>query len=207
MLDASAQALLADYPGLAIRAVAGEYQSGIEALRGAAREPKLIAWLGSNIGNFDRADAADFLASMRDALAPADRLLVGIDLRKPRELLERAYDDAAGVTARFNLNLLARINRELGGRFALERFAHRARWRAREGRVEISLVSLCDQEVEIAALDRAVKLRQGEAIHTEDSFKYSLAEIEAVARVAGLRVVRRWLDERGAYSLNLLAGA
>jgi L-histidine N-alpha-methyltransferase len=207
MLDASAQALLADYPGLAVHAVAGEYQSGLEALRGASSSPKLIAWLGSNIGNFGRADAADFLAGVRDALAPRDRLLVGVDLRKSRELLEAAYDDAAGTTARFNLNLLARINRELGGRFALEQFAHRARWRAREGRVEISLVSLCDQEVEIAALDRAVKLRQGEAIHTEDSFKYSPAEIEAVARAAGLRVVRRWLDDQGAYSLNLLAAA
>ena len=205
MLDASAKRLLADYPGLAIDAIAGEYQSGLLALRGARREPKLIAWLGSNIGNFDRVGAAEFLRGVREALGPRDRLLVGVDLRKARETLERAYADAAGTTARFNLNLLARINRELGARFELAHFAHRARWRAREGRVELWLESRRDQEVEIAALDRVVKLRKGERIHTEDSFKYSAAEIEAVARAAGLRVLRRWLDAGGAYSLNLLA--
>jgi dimethylhistidine N-methyltransferase len=207
MLDESARALLADYPRLEVHAVAGEYQAGLEALQGETSQPKLIAWLGSNIGNFDRAGAAEFLAGVRPTLGPDDRLLVGVDLRKGRDTLERAYDDAAGTTARFNLNLLERINRELGGDFELASFAHRARWRAREGRVELSLVSLRDQEVAIRALDLVVKLRKGELIHTEDSFKYSAAELHEVARVAGLRVVQRWLDPAPGYSLNLLARA
>jgi dimethylhistidine N-methyltransferase len=213
MLDESAQALLADYRQLEIFAIAGEYQQGLASLRSetrepkliAGREPKLIAWLGSNIGNFDRASAAGFLAEIRGAMTPRDRLLVGIDLRKDRQTLESAYDDASGVTARFNLNLLARINRELAGSFDLGRFEHEAVWREPEGRVEISLVSRRDQRIAIRALDRVVKFRKGERIHTEDSFKYSFAEIAEVGRAAGLRVAKHWLDAAGAYSLNLLA--
>jgi L-histidine Nalpha-methyltransferase len=207
MLDESAQALLADYRQLEIFAIAGEYQQGLASLRSETREPKLIAWLGSNIGNFDRASAAGFLAEIRGAMTPRDRLLVGIDLRKDRQALESAYDDASGVTARFNLNLLARINRELAGAFDLGRFEHEAVWREPEGRVEISLVSRRDQRVAIRALDRVVKFHKGERIHTEDSFKYSFAEIAEVSRRAGLRLSHRWLDAAGAYSLNLLAPA
>jgi dimethylhistidine N-methyltransferase len=205
ILDESAQALLADYRALEIRAIAGEYQQGLRHLHGERTCPKLIAWLGSNIGNFDRAGAAEFLAHIRGAMEPRDRLLVGIDLRKDRRTLERAYDDSLGVTARFNLNLLARINRELGGGFDLAHFEHEALWREREGRMELSLVSRRDQEVRIRALDQVVKLRDGERIHTEDSFKYSYEEIAEIASAASLCVARRWLDPTGAYSLNLLA--
>jgi L-histidine N-alpha-methyltransferase len=206
-LEASTRALAADYPRLEIRAIAAEYQDGLRQLRATAGGARLIAWLGSNIGNFDRDGAARFLAGVRARMGPRDRLLVGIDLRKDRHTLERAYDDAAGVTARFNLNLLARINRELGGGFELARFAHEARWREREGRVELSLVSRRDQEVEIAGLDLAVKFRLGERIHTEDSFKYSPAEIARLARVSGLEVAERWLDRAARFSVNLLAPA
>jgi L-histidine N-alpha-methyltransferase len=205
-LDESARALLADYPGLEIRAIAGEYERGLLQLRaGSDAEPRLYAWLGSNIGNFDRSDAAAFLRHVRDAMRTRDRLLVGIDLRKDRRSLERAYDDASGVTARFTRNLLARINRELGAHFDLEEFRHEAIWRSREGRVELSLVSRRDQEVAIPALDMVVKLRKGERIHTEDSFKYSPREIAEVAAEAGLEVAARWCDTAERFSLNLLA--
>ncbi|HVN36678.1 MAG TPA: L-histidine N(alpha)-methyltransferase [Myxococcota bacterium] len=207
-LAESAQALLAEYPDLEIRAIAGEYEQGLLRLRaGSDAEPRLFAWLGSNIGNFDRAEAADFLRHVREAMRARDRLLVGIDLRKDRRTLERAYDDASGVTARFNRNLLARINRELGARFDLEHFRHEAVWRSREGRVELSLVSRRDQEVPIPALDVVVKLRKGERIHTEDSFKYSPREIAEVAEAAELRVLARWCDGASRFSLNLLAPA
>jgi dimethylhistidine N-methyltransferase len=206
-LEASARALLADYPRLSIRAIAGEYQQGLRLADDAAAAPRLFAWLGSNIGNFDRAGAAGFLAGVRARMGPRDRLLVGIDLRKDRRTLERAYDDASGVTARFNLNLLARINRELGGGFDLDGFAHAAQWLEREGRVELSLVSRRDQEVSIAALGLVVKLRQGERIHTEDSFKYAPAEIARLAQAAGLRPLARWLDGAGRFGVNLLAPA
>src|SRR5262249_20173591 len=124
MLEETARALLARYLDLQIVAVAGEYRDGLQHLELPAGRPRLILWLGSSIGNLERREAAAFLHQVRDAMRSEDRLLVGIDLRKDRDILVPAYDDAAGVTARFNLNLLARINRELGGRFDLTRFRH-----------------------------------------------------------------------------------
>jgi len=205
ILQESARALLSDYPSLEVHAIAGEYEEGLRHLEGQRDRPKLIAWLGSNVGNFDRRRAARFLRGVRDAMSDRDRVLVGVDLRKSAEVLEAAYDDDAGVTARFSLNLLARINRELDGRFDLERFEHQAIYRDLEGRVDIGLVSRCDQEVEIAALESVVKFERGERIHTEDSYKYSVEEIDALAEGAGLALRHRWLDRTRAYSLNLLS--
>lgn len=205
ILQQSARDLLDDYAGLEIHAIASEYRVGLGHVGREVRRPKLIAWLGSNIGNFAPREAAGFVRGIRQAMSDGDRALIGIDLRKDRAVLEAAYDDAAGVTAAFNQNLLARINRELGGAFELDRFAHRAAWRPLEGRVKIDLVSRVDQEIPIRRLELAVKLHAGEAIHTEDSYKYSLEEIDALAARAGLRVVERWLDERGWFSVNLLA--
>jgi dimethylhistidine N-methyltransferase len=207
MLEASSLALLERYQGLEIRAIASEYGEGLRHVRAETERPKLIAWLGSNVGNFGRGEAARFLGEVRQAMAAPDRLLVGIDLRKDAGLLERAYDDSQGVTARFNLNLLARINRELGGAFRAEDFSHRARWDEVEGRVQMHLVSRRDQTVAIRALGLRVRLARGEAIHTEDSYKYDLGEIEGLARRAGLRVAQRWLDRGERFSLNLLAPA
>jgi uncharacterized SAM-dependent methyltransferase len=138
-------------------------------------------------------------------MTPEDRLLVGIDLRKDRAVLEAAYDDAQGVTAEFNLNLLRRINRELGGRFDLSRFRHRAVYNEEEGRVEMYLDSRCAQRVRIDRLGVEVEFAAGEAIHTENSYKYSLAEIEALAAAAGLRLEAQWLDGARRFSTNLLA--
>ena len=204
MLDESARELLGDYTGLEIHAIASEYVDGLRRVRGETDRPKLIAWLGSNVGNFDRAAAVRFLRGIREALGERDRLLLGVDLRKERAVLEAAYDDAAGVTARFNLNLLERINRDLGGDFDADAFAHRASYREDEGRVVMELVSLREQRVHIRALDLVVDLAAGEAIHTEDSYKYSFEEIAALAAAADLEVERRWLDARGYFSLQLL---
>jgi len=203
ILEETAEALLEDYGALEVHAIAGEYQDGLRHVRSETRLPKLIAWLGSNVGNFDRDAAGRFLRGIRDVLSPDDRVLVGVDLRKQREVLERAYDDRGGVTARFNLNLLARINRELDGHFDLERFAHRAEWREGEGRVKLGLESLAAQQVQIEAIDRVIDFEAGELIHTEDSFKYSFAEIDELAEAAGLARTHRWLDANEAYSLNL----
>jgi dimethylhistidine N-methyltransferase len=205
VLEDSAAELLRDYPSLEILAVAGEYQEGLRHLRADAGRPKLVLWLGSNVGNFDRPAAAAFLRQVRQTLAAHDRMLVGIDLRKDRAVLERAYDDARGVTAQFNLNLLARINRELGGDFDLDRFRHRAVYDEEAGRVEMYLDSACDQEVTIGRLGLTVAFAAGEAVHTENSYKYSSAEIEALAAAAGLGVERQWLDGEGRFSVNLLA--
>ena len=198
-LEESARRLLAEYPALEIHGLAAEYRDGLRRLRrlrraDAERRPRLVLWLGSNVGNFGRPEAAAFLARVRETMAAADRLLVGFDLRKDRAVLEPAYDDAQGVTARFNLNLLARVNRELGGHFDLRRFAHRAVYAEDAGRVELHLVSRREQTVPIDALGLRVPFAAGEAIHTEDSYKYSGDEIRALAAAAGFEVERRWLD-------------
>ena len=207
MLEASSQALLERYPALEIRAVAAELGAGLSHLRRERARPKLVLWLGSSVGNLGRAEAAEFLARVRDAMAPSDALLLGIDLRKERGVLERAYDDAAGVTARFTLNLLERANRELDANFDVRAFAHRAVYREDEGRVEIAIESLRRQRVSIEALGLEIDLARGERIHAEDSFKYSLAEIDALAAASGTRVSDCWLDPAARFSLNLLRPA
>jgi L-histidine N-alpha-methyltransferase len=207
MLEESSWALLEHYGALEIRAVAAELAAGLDHLRREASRPKLVLWLGSSVGNLGREEAAQFLARVRAAMAPVDALLIGIDLRKPRAVLERAYDDAAGITARFTLNLLERANRELDAHFDVRAFAHRAVYREDEGRVEIRIESLRRQRVAIDALGLEFELARGESIHAEDSFKYSLAEIDALAAAAGLAVAERWLDRAGRFSLNILRPA
>lgn len=204
-LDASARELVRDYPGLEVLPFTGEYEDGLARLDALAPPPRLVLWLGSNVGNLHREEAARFLASWRARLTRDDRLLIGIDLRKERSTLERAYDDAAGVTARFNLNLLARINEELQADFDLSAFKHRARWDETLGRIEMELESLKDQRVRIARLGLDVDLARGETIHTENSYKYSEAEIDALAAAAGLRVAGRWFDRARRFSETLLA--
>jgi L-histidine Nalpha-methyltransferase len=205
-LEDSARSLAADYPGLEVAPLRAEYEEGVGRLSRGAR-PKLVLWLGSNIGNLDRTAAARFLARVAGALDGEDRVLVGIDLRKDAATIERAYDDSLGVTARFNLNLLARVNRQLGGRFDLARFRHRAVWVEDAGRVEMHLVSLDDVRVPVEALGIEVPLAAGESIHTEDSYKYSPGEIESLAREARLRIAHRWTDRRALFSETLFAPA
>ncbi|MDP6980914.1 MAG: L-histidine N(alpha)-methyltransferase [Myxococcota bacterium] len=199
----SSQALLLDHPTLDIVAICAEYDSGLAALDGAAHTPRLILWLGSSVGNLHKPQAADFLSRVRDKMGAKDRLLIGIDLRKERTVLERAYDDAQGVTARFNKNLLTRVNRELGGNFDLSGFRFRAHYDEVSGAVESSLVSLRDQEVDVAALSLQAAFSEGETIHTENSYKYSLDEIDTLAERSGMQSETRWLDDGERYSLNL----
>jgi dimethylhistidine N-methyltransferase len=207
MLEETARILLETYPGLEITAIAGEYGDGLRQLRAMPEDPKLILWLGSNVGNFERPDAAAFLRATRETMRTRDRLLVGIDLRKDPGVLEPAYDDSRGVTARFNLNLLARINRELGGHFDLAAFRHRAVYDEEIGRIEMYLVSTRPQRVAIDGLGLQVPFAAGESIHTENSYKYSIAEIEALAEAAGLQTEARWFDAGDRFSLNLFVPA
>lgn len=207
MLEQSSRALVGEYPQLAITAVAGDFGDGLgqwKHLR-AAEGPILALYLGSNVGNFDRPEAARFLASVRDEMTGDDRLLLGIDLRKDKALLESAYDDAQGVTARFNRNLLARINRELGGRFEPGSFDHRAVYDENLGRIEMYLASRMAERVRVDRLEQEFSFQPGETIHTENSYKYSLAEIDELAGQAGLRIADQWFDAAGLYSLNLVA--
>ncbi|MHB8886737.1 MAG: L-histidine N(alpha)-methyltransferase, partial [Methylovirgula sp.] len=157
---------------------------------------------GSTIGNFTPDEARLFLVNARQLLGPGSLMLVGVDLRKDAAVLVRAYDDAAGVTAAFNLNLLRRINRELGGTFQLDEFAHRARWNDALGRMEMHLVSRRAQSVEVDG--QRVSFAAGEAIHTENSHKYTISQFQALAHEAGYAPRAVWTDAAGLFSVHLL---
>ncbi len=193
-LEASACAMLDDYPSLEIHGQACGY---LEGLRESNREdgaPRLILWLGSSIGNLHRPEAAEFLAAVGDSMDSEDRLLVGFDLRKDPKRLEAAYDDSAGVTANLILNLLSRMNRELGADFDLGRFAYRINYDVEVGRVEMWVESTADQRVTLSGLGWSVNLKKGEGIHMENSYKYNPSEIGELAEKAGLRMLQSWTD-------------
>ncbi len=147
------------------------------------------------------------MGQVRATLTPEDRLLIGIDRRKDRAMLEAAYDDSCGVTAAFNRNLLARVNRELGGHFDVSAFRHRAVYNEEAGRVEMYLISALAQRVKIDHLGLEVSFAEGEAIHTENSYKYSSAEIETLGAIANLDIERVWLDSDRRFQLSLFKPA
>lgn len=205
-LDASARALLQSYPALKIAAHAGDYESAMPVLRESFEEEAraLVLFLGSNIGNFDPEEARSLLRQLRTNLRTGDRLLIGADLKKDAATLEAAYDDPLGVTAAFNLNILARINRELEANFDLRAFRHRARFNESESRVEMHIESLREQRASIKALSLDVSFQAGETIHTESSYKYDLSSILRLAESAGYARTNAWTDERERFSSNLL---
>jgi len=202
ILVESAAKLRQRFPSLKVKPVAARYEDGLKTLD-HSEGSVLLVWLGSSIGNYEPETARRFLGRLSENLSSGDNLLLGVDLIKDRPTLEAAYNDRAGVTAAFNLNILARINRELGGSFDLGRFGHQAVFNAVEGRIEMYLISHCDQQVEIEALDRTVSFSEGERIHTENSHKY---DPEAIASLAGTihgSLIHQWLDSRRYFSLNL----
>ena len=164
----------------------------------------LVLFLGSTIGNFDRPPAFKFLTEVRRILQPGDSLLLGTDLEKSSAQLLAAYDDELGVTAAFNLNLLARINRELDADFDLAQFEHVARINHEARSVEMHLRSLCRQTVHIPAAELSVDFLEGETIWTESSHKYSPEEVFSMARTAGFRCEAQWIDEQWPFAENLL---
>ena len=205
-LETSSRVLLQSYTGLRIEAYASDYYDGLAALREHEQRAggrTLALFLGSNIGNFDADEARTFLRALRDVLHTGDALLLGADLRKEPAILEAAYDDALGVTASFNLNLLARINRELAADFNLRAFKHRAFYNEEIGRVELYLESTCAQTVRIKRLEMEVELGAGERIHTENSYKYDAVGLSRLAEDTGFRCARTWLDQAERFSSNL----
>jgi dimethylhistidine N-methyltransferase len=164
----------------------------------------LALFLGSNIGNFDPPGAEAFLRTIRAALAPGDALLVGADLVKSERELLAAYDDPLGVTAAFNRNLLVRINRELGGDFDVDAFAHRAIWNAADSRVEMHLVSTARQRVRIPGAALEVCFDEGETIWTESSYKYRPEQVTAMLNRASFHLPAQWIDDRARFALTLV---
>jgi L-histidine Nalpha-methyltransferase len=194
---------LSGLAGLRVRTLGSEYLPGLDTAVQAriAHGSVLVLLLGSSLGNLDFTSSVRFLRHVRAALQPGDHLLLGADLIKAEPQLIAAYDDAQGVTAAFNRNLLARMNRELGAHFALTQFQHRVRFNRATHDVEMYLESLVDQTVQFA--DFAVTFRAGETIHTESSHKYSLAELDRLEDNCGFRTIMRWLDSEGQFVSSL----
>jgi dimethylhistidine N-methyltransferase len=202
ILEQSSKVLLEDYPGLRIEARAADYTRGLGSIARDDGEKILALFLGSNIGNYTPEDAGNLLRLVRGALRQGDGLLLGADLKKSREVLEPAYDDALGITAAFNLNLLLRINRELDADFDPANFKHRAFFNDERSRMELHLESLARHAVSIGALNLQVEFDEGETIHTENSYKYDMAQLAALAEDAGFEPVRAWFDEQERFSCN-----
>ncbi|MCZ6749000.1 MAG: L-histidine N(alpha)-methyltransferase [SAR324 cluster bacterium] len=199
--------LLERYGNLEIRGLITDYHHAIEELNAHPRKARLFLFLGSSLGNFSPDEAHHFLSEVGAALEPQDRLLLGVDLIKQPEILDRAYNDSAGVTAAFNLNLLTRINRELRGHFDLSRFRHLAFFNKAHSRIEMHLESLEDQTVRIDEFGRSFSFARKETVHTENSHKYDYATLTDLFGGAGMTLLGRWCDPDEWFALNLLGPA
>ncbi|PYS90080.1 MAG: L-histidine N(alpha)-methyltransferase [Acidobacteria bacterium] len=220
-LETSARVLLQSYPSLRIEAYASDYDTALARLRAeaehervteaesnlsnaATRNHTLALFLGSNIGNFDRAEAETFLRRLRAVLRTNDALLLGADLKKDPARLVAAYDDALGVTAAFNLNLLTRLNREFAADFKPRAFRHVALYNEVHGRIELYLESRRAQVVHLPALDLEIAFAAGERMHTENSYKYDLIELDELAARTDFARTQTWTDTARRFSSNLL---
>lgn len=201
--DALAEKFNEQFPTLEIEPHTGDYFRILETLKSDASRRKILMFLGSNIGNFRQDKALDFFRSLRAVMNVDDRLFIGFDMQKDPRTIVAAYDDAAGVTAAFNLNLLTRINRELGGNFDIDKFSHYAQYRPVECAARSFLISREDQDVEIAALDRTFHFDQWEAIFMEISQKYTCPMIEELADNSGFSIVQNFVNNHDFY-LNSL---
>jgi len=193
-------ALRGAFPWLDIRAVHGDFSRPLKIPIAQGLGRRVVYFPGSTIGNLTPEEAHAFLRTTRGQVGPRGAMLVGVDLKKDANLLHAAYNDAKGVTAAFNLNLLARINRELGGDFHLRRFRHYAFYNAALGRIEMHLVSLVAQTVNVG--DHRFAFGAGESIHTENSYKYSIEQFRALAKSAGFSGVKAWTDPKGLFALH-----
>jgi dimethylhistidine N-methyltransferase len=207
-LAASGRRLTGAYGArLRVRPRPGDYHAELGRLASDGRPPEggtLILFLGSTLGNLHPHESLELVRRVRAALAADDAFLLGVDLKKSEDTLIPAYDDPLGVTAAFNLNLLARINRELGGEFDLERFCHRALYNRELGRIEMHIESLAAQRVPIRALELEVPFAAGESILSESSYKFDHQQLESLAAQAGFHRARTWTDVDGYFSSNLL---
>jgi dimethylhistidine N-methyltransferase len=201
-LVAAKARLVSRFPALDVRPIVADFNRPVTFPAELAERPKTGFFPGSTIGNFTPTEAVQLLAALRVSLAPRGRLIVGVDLKKAARLLHMAYNDAQGVTAAFNLNLLARINRELAGTFDLAAFRHEAIYNPRESRIEMYLRSTRRQAAGV--LGYRFIFGAGERIHTENSYKYTIGEFQALARSAGWEVGRVWTDQEALFSVQEL---
>jgi dimethylhistidine N-methyltransferase len=204
-LTAQADALRADFPSLAVYPVTADFTAPFELPQAVRAMPKVGFFPGSTLGNFEPHEACAFLRSARDILGDGARMVIGVDLEKDERVLYDAYNDAAGVTARFNLNVLHRINRELGGDFDVGAFTHRAIYNRERHRIEMHLISR--KALTARVLGKNFSFRAGESIHTESSYKYSLDRFTALARGSGWTPLESWTDAAGMFSVHALVAS
>jgi L-histidine N-alpha-methyltransferase len=197
LLESTSRDLLVRFPSLRVDAICADYREIATLITPGPKT--VVLFIGSSIGNLDPEAAGALLHEIRRILSPGDSLFLGADLQKPKEIVEPAYNDSLGVTAAFNLNVLARINREMGGHFDLSKFAHRAFLNEDKGRIEMHLVSLERQVVAIDALHLQVSLEKSETIHTENSYKYAESDLELLAREAGFSIEESWSDSASGF--------
>src|ERR1700742_231659 len=204
-LNAQAKVLRADYPGLAVHPVTADFTTAFELPEAVRDMPKVGFFPGSTLGNFEPGEACTFLKNARRILGKGSRMVIGVDLEKDERTLYDAYNDAAGVTARFNLNVLHRINRELGGDLDVGAFIHRAIYNRERHRIEMHLIS--KKALTARILGRNFSFRAGESIHTESSYKYSLDRFNALARGSGWTPLESWTDAAGMFSVHALVAS
>ena len=202
-LDALTEKFEREFPTLRMNAMNGDYFKILESLKTGNGRRKVLLFLGSNIGNFSAEQSVAFFRSLRAVMSDNDLLMVGFDLQKDPHVIANAYDDAAGVTAKFNLNLLSRINRELGGNFDLDKFTHYANYRPIEGSARSFLVSREKQTVRIEALGRDFEFDQWEAVFMEISQKYSMKMIGDLAEKSGFEIKQNFFDSKNYYCDSL----
>lgn len=198
-----AATLLPEYRRMTLHALQADFASQPDVLQLLPVAAKAIAFFGSSLGNWTPAESQLFVQHLAQMMQPDDVFLLGVDLKKSPAILEPAYDDAQGVTAAFNVNLLHRINRELGADFRLDTFRHVAVYNASEGRIEMHLQSRVAQQVRIAHTAQTIAFTAGETIHTENSYKYSVADVQALGAQAGLTLQRTWFDRQRYFVLAL----
>src|SRR6266576_1576591 len=204
-LNAQADALRKDFPGLDVYPVSADFTAPFALPAEIAGMPKVGFFPGSTLGNFEPHEARAFLRSAREILGEGAQMIIGVDLEKNERVLYEAYNDAAGVTARFNLNVLVRINRELGGNFDISAFTHRAIYNRDRHRIEMYLISRKAQTARV--LGRSLSFRASESTNTESSYKYSLDRFTTLARGSGWTALKSWTDAAGMFSVHVLAAS
>jgi L-histidine Nalpha-methyltransferase len=204
-LEEARTRLEAELPEVTVEPIVADYTEGMRQDGASHTGRKLVLYIGSSIGNFSPADALEVLRGVRAQLLPGDCLLLGTDMVKDVDTLLAAYDDAAGVTARFNLNVLVRINRELDANFNPNLFRHRARWNEEHSRIEMHLESLLAQKIALRALDMEVRFARGETIHTENSYKFTDERVVALLTRAGFKLRQQWSDPNHWFTVYLAA--
>ena len=203
ILDESAKNLCMDYQNLTVTGVVDTFENGLDFIENYDDKPNLITFLGSSFGNFDKSEGISFLKKINTLMKSDDLFLIGLDLKKDSNVLHNAYNDAQNTTAKFNLNVLKRINDELGGNFNLENFEHHAVYNEEKGRIEMYLRSLSEQFVTIEKSDLSITLSKHELIHTENSHKFSITQIESSLRDSNFEKLEMWFDSRNYFALVL----